>query len=67
MDLIRQLLLLIEDQGNDMNSWIKDIIVEGHTEDQISHHVWLLSDGGFIEAIDLSTQQGPSFKPRCLK
>lgn len=66
MDLIRHLLLLIEDQGSDMNSWIEDTIVEGHTEEEISHHIWLLSDGGFIDAIDLSTMECSSFKPRCL-
>jgi len=66
MDLVRQLLLRIEDQGNDMNGWIDDLVVESFTTDQINHHVWLLADGGFITAIDLSSSDGPEFRPRCL-
>ena len=66
MDLIRQLLFLIEDQGHDMNSWIEDVIVEGFSEEQVTHHTWLLMDGGFATGIDLSTSDGNSFKPRCL-
>ena len=66
MSLIRQLLLLIEDQGDDMNGWIGDLIVEGFSDEQITHHVWLLMDGGYIEGIDLSTSDGSDYKPRYL-
>ena len=66
MNLIRSLQLLIEEQGSDTNRWIDPIVVEGYTEQQISHHVWLLADGGYIRAIDLSTASGSCYRPRCL-
>jgi hypothetical protein len=81
MDLIRSLLLLIEEQGNDPNRWIDPVVeeqgndpnrwidpvvVEGYTEQQIDHHGWLLADGGYISAIDLSTASGSCYRPRCL-
>ena len=66
MELIRQLLLPIEDQGNDLNAWIEDAILDGWSKDQISHHTWLLKDGGYIEAIDLSSLDGSEWAPRCL-
>lgn len=66
MNLVRLLLLRIEDQGDDMNGWIDDLAIESFTPEQISHHVWLLKDGGFITAIDLSSSDGPDVRPRCL-
>lgn len=66
MALIRLLLLQIEAEGSDVSRWIDDIVLDGYTEEQVSHHVWLLRDGGFIEAIDLSTLSGLKYRPRCL-
>lgn len=67
IELVRDLLRLTEDRGHDVNNWIKDIVLEKqYTEEQISHHVWLLGDGGFIELIDGSTCDGQWYRPRCL-
>lgn len=66
MDLIRKLLLLIEEQGHDKIRWIENVEIEGYTEQQISQHVWLLADGGYIEAIDLSNMSRIAHRPRCL-
>ena len=65
MDLVRRLLLLVEEQGNDRNDWIEHVSVEGYTEKQVNHHVWLLGDGGYIEFIDLSADD-TCYRPRCL-
>lgn len=66
MELIRDLLLLIEEQGNDLGRWIEDILVEGNTEAEVNHHIWLLADSGLIKFIDLSTSDGQCFRPYCL-
>jgi hypothetical protein len=66
MSLVRQLLLLTEEQGKDMNAWIEDTMVEGFTNEQISYHVWLLNDAGLIEAQDLSDDEGVDFRPKYL-
>lgn len=66
MSLIRQLLLLTEDRGSDMHSWIEDTIIEGFTHEQISYHVWLLKDAGFVDAQDLSDMDEADFKPKYL-
>lgn len=66
MELVRHLLLLIEDQGNDLNDWFQDAIVEGYSKEQVSHHIWLLKDGGYVEAVDHSTSDGTDWAARCL-
>jgi hypothetical protein len=65
MDLVRKLLLLIEEEGHDRNGWIEEIAVEGYTDLQVSQHIWLLGNGGFIEIIDLSAEE-TCYRPRCL-
>jgi hypothetical protein len=61
MDLIRQILLRIEEKPYDMGFF--DVEVEGHTESDISYHVMLLAQAGYIQAQNLSTGGGPSWKP----
>jgi len=66
MDLVRKLLFLIEEQGNDRNDWIEHVSIDGYTDEQINHHIWLLANGGFIECIDLSADDDTCYRPRCL-
>lgn len=66
MDLVRKLLLFVEEHGNDRHDWINDVPIEGYTEEQITHHIWLLGDGGYMEFIDNSCDDGTCFLPRCL-
>jgi Hypothetical protein (DUF2513) len=53
MDLARTILLDLEKRPY-AHGW-QDIEIEGHSADEISYHVRLLEQAGFIEAIDFST------------
>lgn len=57
-DLCRALLLALEDDPKLSGS--KNYTVEGFSEEEISYHVKLLHEAGFIEARDASTMN--SFK-----
>ena len=62
MDLIREILLKIEDYpGSDMGDIPK---IEGYSEAEIYYHVWLLYDAGLIEAYNASAggDSGPRFR-----
>ena len=61
MDLAREIVLALE--GHDSYTGFQNIGVEGYTEDQVSYHVMLLNEAGLIEAVDLSTMSGVSWKP----
>jgi hypothetical protein len=61
MDLIREILLKVEELPYD--GGFHDVSIEGHTDDEISYHVLLLKEAGFIEAADLSTLGGVCWKP----
>ncbi|KAB2940105.1 MAG: DUF2513 domain-containing protein [Hyphomicrobium sp.] len=65
MDLLRGLLLIIEEQGERMRP-IRNITVDGYSDQQVTHHIWLLMDGGFIEAVDFTTYEKEHYQPRCL-
>lgn len=64
MDLVRQLLLKVEELP--FGGGFHDVTVEGRTEDEISYHIMLLHEAGFVEAIDLTTLGGISWKPKRL-
>lgn len=49
-DLIRRLLLLIDEKGVGPDTAIENFSVEGYDERHVSNHVWLLKDGGLIIA-----------------
>lgn len=63
-DLLREILLLIEkhpfDDGHDwMNIWInirerKDKKIRKYTNKEISYHIMLLHEAGFIKALEIS-------------
>jgi hypothetical protein len=64
MDLIREILLKIEDYPDtDMGDVPK---VEGYSEKEIYYNIWLLHDAGFIEAYDLSAGGDLTFFPKRL-
>ena len=53
MDLIRKILLKIEDSLK--FSFISPFDIEGYDDEQISYHIELLDEAGLITARDLST------------
>ena len=64
MDLIRQMLLKIEEHPYDLD-WV-ELKFEGHSPEEISYHVMLLAQAGLIEADNLSTLGGPQWKAKSL-
>jgi Hypothetical protein (DUF2513) len=64
LDLIRQILLELEQ--HDHPSCDVKLQCPGYTEDQISYHVKLLAEHGFLEAINLSTLSGFEWRPTSL-
>ena len=61
MELVRDLLLKIEQLPFD--GAFHDVDVEGRSPDEISYHIMLLHEAGFIEAADLTTLGGVCWKP----
>ena len=49
MDLVREILLRIEDTPGFAP---KNIEVEGHSEESVGYHIYLLIDAGFVEGIE---------------
>ena len=64
-DAIRTVLLAVEADKGGPRGWI-DIEIPGFTEEQISYHVELLSEAGFLEAQDLSHLTSYEWKPKRL-
>jgi hypothetical protein len=64
MDLVREVLLKVEELPFDGRFY--DVKIEGRSDDEITYHVMLLHEAGFIEAIDLSTLGGLCWKPKRL-
>jgi hypothetical protein len=64
MDLFRSILLEVEKAPFD-GRW-HNVEIAGHSADEISYHVKLLSQAGLIEAIDLSTSDGICWAPKDL-
>lgn len=50
LDLIRHILLVIEDSSSDRLT-ISDFITEEYPENMVSHHLKLLLDCGYIDAV----------------
>lgn len=50
-ELIRTILFLIEERGLGPNTEMPDFVVSGHDDRKLSYHVWLLFDGGYVDAI----------------
>lgn len=65
MDLVRQILLELEDAPY-RGGWVNLEIEEDLEDDVYSYHVQLLYEAGLIEAQDLSTLDGVAWKPKRL-
>ena len=64
MDLVREILLNVE--ALPFDGGFHDITIDGHTNEEITYHVMLLDEAGFIEAQDLTTMDGICWKPKRL-
>ena len=64
LDLIRQILLELE-QHDDPSRDVK-LQCPGYTDDQISHHVKIMAEHGFLEAINFSTLSRMEWRPTSL-
>lgn len=64
-DLVREILLAIEASDTPPDSWI-DLTIESHSEDEVSYHVMLLHDAGFIVGKDLSEDSAFDWRPQRL-
>jgi hypothetical protein len=51
MDLIRKILIAMQESDRGIAPHIS---VEGYSDEQIGHHVWLLGDAGLIEATEVT-------------
>lgn len=54
MDLVRLLLLKLEETSDDPRLWI-DLEIPNYTSEEVSYHIMILNEAGLIEACDLST------------
>jgi len=54
IDLIREILLAVEKKESP-KGWM-DLQIEGYSKEQISYHVKLLKEAGYLEAKDLGTR-----------
>ena len=58
MDLVRKILLkATAREGAYMG---KNPTIEGYSDDQIAHHVYLMKQGGLVEAAEWRPSNGPS-------
>ena len=64
-DLVRKILLKLEEDQSEPRE-IVNLQVSGHTHREISYHVQLLSQAGFVKAIDASSFDGEDWKPQHL-
>src|SRR5688500_16315619 len=53
MDLVRQILLAVEDHPNGFAP--NDITIAGYTSEQISYHAHLMGEAGLLNVIDITT------------
>lgn len=65
MDLIRRILIEIEEADNEPDEWIDLSFVEW-SDNAVSYHIKLLHDAGLIEARDLSDLSGSDWRPTSL-
>ena len=64
-DLAREILLAVEANDDDPTGWIK-LEIEGYSPVQVSYHVQLLDEAGYLEAHDLTTNDRYEWQPRRL-
>ena len=63
LDLIRDVLLKMEDTlpGTTYNN--EDFVISGHEPEEVHFHMWLLKDAGLIEGLDVTTNAGSEVIP----
>lgn len=65
MELVRKILLAVEDADNDPMVWI-DLEIRGFSPHVVSYHVQRLTEAGLLEATDLSDDSGSDWRPSSL-
>jgi len=65
MDLVREILLKVEESTNDPRGFIT-LDLPGRSPQEVSYHVMLLSEAGWLEASNHSSSAGYSWKPKRL-
>jgi hypothetical protein len=53
MDLIRKVLLAVEEHGSPFN--VRALKIDGYEKFDVSYHVGILREGGYLEAKDMTT------------
>lgn len=61
MELIRKILIAIEEDPNEPMGWI-DLEIEGYEDQVVSYHIELLYRAGMVGARDLSSMSGYEWK-----
>ena len=61
MELVRKILIAIEDSNNTMGSITLNF--DNYSDEQVSYHVKLLSENGLIKAIDASSHDVIAWMP----
>ena len=64
MELVRQILFALEEHDKPGDWCI--VTIEGRSAIEISYHVKLLNDAGYLEAEDISTSDGFAWRPTSL-
>jgi len=60
LELIRKMMLAIEDAPSGWAPWAQDLKFEGYTEAQVGYHAYLLIDAGLAKGEDASSMGGDS-------
>ena len=63
-DLVREILLQTEASRTAMG--FVNLHIPDHVDEEVSYHVELLTEAGFIEAYDLTTNDGYEWRPKRL-
>lgn len=63
-DLVRDILALEADDKNPFG--MKDLSFADHSQEEVAYHVCILAEGGFLTAMDLSSNDGYDWRPRRL-
>lgn len=64
MDLVRLVLLEVEKNDNPMRAI--EIQIDDYSPDEVSYHVMLLEQAGYLTAINLSHQRGIAYRPKAM-
>jgi hypothetical protein len=64
-DLVREILLAVETSDHDPRGWM-NLDLAGHSLQELSYHVQLLDEAGFLEAQELGSHDGYEWQPKRL-